>query len=42
MKALPAIPKPPVTTKAPELVEVDDVLLDTNKLEKFDAVVEGT
>ncbi len=42
MKAFPANPSPPETTKAPEEVEVVAVVLETNKLEKFEGVVEGT
>ena len=42
MKALPAKPNPPPTIKAPELVDVDAVLFDINKLEKLEAVVDGT
>lgn len=42
MNALPAIPKPPLTTKAPEPVDVEDVVLETSKFEKLDAVADGT
>ena len=42
INALPANPKPPETTSAPEVLEVVAVVFDTNKLEKFDGVEEGT
>ena len=38
---LPPIPTPPVITNAPEVVEVETVLLEINKLEILEGVVEG-
>ena len=39
---LPPIPTPPVTTNAPEVVDVETVLFETNKLEILEAEVDGT